>query len=515
MHKVIVRLCLVALFPLLGTSVPACVGTVGSATGADGGGNTAGPAAKGAGSATGNAGNAGNAGSTGSSGTTAVIAALGTPNVTVDSSTQYQTMDGFGFFGAQDDWWSDASNLWSTDWGNLVINDLGITIWRTEYYSEEANQDANWAKEKPVVQGLKAIADANNVPLKFIFTVWTPPSSMKCTVASVQAGQKPCTPNPDGLKNGGALDPSQYSAYAQWLVQGIKNYADAGVTLYAASPQNEPMFVESYNSCVYDVDATKLNSYAKMIEAVVPLVKKSYPNVKIFGTENMLALEGQPYFYSQYMDSAGWNDLDILAYHGYQDGVAPTAGSQLATYWSYVRTNWDAPHNKTTWMTETSGYTDGWSDTNGARDLAFAIYAALSYGQASAWVWWQGSELGGAPGQYTLMGGTQYLGKRYYVSKNFYRYIRPGAKMLKVTTSDPDLFAVAFSNPASGAFTIVAINTATSSKTLTLGGANLPATFNAFRTSATENCVSVGSVNNGSITLAADSVTTLVNGTYQ
>ena len=414
-----------------------------------------------------------------------------------------------------DDWWSSASNLYSDAWGKQVVNDLGITIWRNEYYSEEADQDANWAKQKPVVQGLKAVADAANVPLKFIFTVWSAPSSMKCTVASVQAGTKPCTANPDGLKNGGTLDPSKYAAYAQWLEAGVKNYADAGVSLYALSPQNEPMFVEAYNSCVYDIDATKLNSYAKMIEAVVPAVRKVYPDVKIFGTENMLELEGQPYFYSKYMDSAGWGNLDILAYHGYQDGVAPTAGSQLATYWNYVRTNWDTPHAKPAWMTETSGYTDNWSDSNGARALAFAIYAALNYGQASAWVWWQGSELGGAPGQYTLMGGTQYLGKRYYVSKNFYRYIRPGAKAVKLTTTDASLFLVAFTNPGSGAFTIVAINTASSDKTLTIAGAGVPQTFTAYRTSASENCVAAGSMANGAITLKADSVTTLVNGTTQ
>jgi O-glycosyl hydrolase len=385
-------------------------------------------------------------------------------------------------------------------------------MWRSEYYSEEPNQDANWAKQKPVVQGFKRIADANRVPLKFLLTVWTPPSSMKCTVDSVQAGQSPCTPNPDGLKNGGTLDPSKYTAYGQWLAQGIKNYADAGVNLYAISPQNEPMFVESYNSAVYDVDATKLNSYARMVAAVAPVVKQAYPNVKIFGTENMLELEGQQWFYSAMMPAAAWGALDVLAYHGYQDGVAPTASSQLATYWSYVRSNWDEPHAKPAWMTETSGYTDVWTDSNGPRALAFAIYSALAYGQASAWVWWQGSELGGAPGQYNLMQGTDTLSKRYYVSKSFYRFIRPGAQMLDVASADPALFVVAFAHPTMGSFTVVAINTATTDKRLALGGAGVPATFTAYRTSASEDCVTVGSVSNGSITLPADSVTTLVSG---
>jgi glucuronoarabinoxylan endo-1,4-beta-xylanase len=456
----------------------------------------------------------GSAGAVPSGGTTGTAGSVGTPNVTVDLATQYQTIEGFGFFGAQDNWWGNAGDMWSDDWGNLVINDLGITMWRSEYYSEEPKQDANWAKQKPVVQGFKRIADANRVPLKFLLTVWSPPSSMKCTTASVQAGQAPCTPNPDGLKNGGTLDPSEYAAFADWLAQGIKNYADVGVDLYGISPQNEPKFVETYNSCEYDVDPSKLNSYSRMIEAVAPLVKKAYPNVKIFGTENMLGLEGQQWFYFGSLDSAGWSKFDALAYHGYQDGVAPTAGSQLATYWVYVRDNWAIPHNKPSWMTETSGYTDVWGDAKGAKALGFAIYAALNYGQASAWVWWQGSELGGPPNEYGLMGGIENLSKRYFVSKSFYRFIRPGAQMVKVSTSDPDLFVVAFVHPTMNATTVVAINNASKDKPLVLGGSSIPSTYSAFRTSAAEDCVSVGSVTNGGITLKADSITTLVSGQY-
>jgi hypothetical protein len=60
--------------------------------------------------------------------------------------------------------------------------------------------------------------------------------------------------------------------------------------------------------------------------------------------------------------------------------------------------------------------------------------------------------------------------------------------------------------------TLVAINSATSDKSLVLGGSGIPSTFAAYRTSASEDCASVGNVTNGSITLKADSITTLVNG---
>ncbi len=498
------------LSSIAGTSAGGKAATGGSSLGGTSG--AGGKASTGGSSSLGGA--AGNAGkvSTGGSGVAGSAGSVGTPNVIIDRSKEFQTIDGFGFFGAQDVWWGASSDMWSDAWGTQVIKDLGITVWRSEYYSEESGQDANWAKQRPVVEGMKRIADANRVPLKFILTVWSPPSSMKCAVDSVQSGSTPCAVHSDGLKNGGTLDPAKYGAYAQWLAKGIDNYAAVGVDLYAISPQNEPMFVEPYNSCVYDIDPAKLNSYARMATAVSPALKQLHPNVKIFGTENMLELEGQEWFYSASMTSAAWTALDILAYHGYQDGVAPTAGSQLATYWTYVQKNWAKPRNKVSWMTETSGYTDTWAGTNGARSLGYAIYSALSYGQVSAWVWWQGSELGGAPGQYTLMGGTQYRGKRYYVSKNYYRYVRPGAKMLQASSTEPELFVVAFAHAAMQSFTVVAINTATTDKHLVLGGANVPSTFEAYRTSATEDCAPVGSVTNGSIILRADSITTLVNG---
>ena len=131
-------------------------------------------------------------------------------NVTVNKAERHQTIDGFGFFGAMNTWWSSPSSLWSDAWGDQVISDLGITIWRNEYYppSDQFNtQDADWNKQRPVVRGLKAKADQYGVDLKFIFTVWSPPSSMKVAVQNNvrQIG----TPHPFGTKQGGALDPTQ------------------------------------------------------------------------------------------------------------------------------------------------------------------------------------------------------------------------------------------------------------------------------------------------------------------
>jgi MYXO-CTERM domain-containing protein len=65
------------------------------------------------------------------------------------------------------------------------------------------------------------------------------------------------------------------------------------------------------------------------------------------------------------------------------------------------------------------------------------------------------------------------------------------------------------------AFTLVAINTGSASKTVTLSGSGLPADFQAFRTSSKEDAVELGTVAANAITLPASSITTFVNGSYR
>ena len=55
------------------------------------------------------------------------------------------------------------------------------------------------------------------------------------------------------------------------------------------------------------------------------------------------------------------------------------------------------------------------------------------------------------------------------VSKQFFRSIRPRAQRVDAKSSDAKVMAVAFPHPTIHAFTAVAINTSSSSKTLAPG----------------------------------------------
>ena len=443
-------------------------------------------------------------------------------NIIIDKSTKYQTIDGFGFFGANDVWWA-SQNLWNDAWGEKIINDLGITIWRNEWYPPSvtgANQDADWNKQKPVVTGLKAKADQYGVDLKYIVSVWSPPADMKWLCSFSWAGDESATRNAGSVstKNGGTLSPGKYSAYAEWMKSCVQSYKDAGINLYALSLQNEPLFVEPYNSCVYTT-----SWYCDLLNNVVPAIKATCPGVKIYGAENMLEMEGKnenyPWFYHKAIrdNPTAANNIDILAVHGYSDGVSASSGSELAKMWKNHMEQFSIPMNKPAWMTETSGYDDSWTGSGtipGALNLAMDIYSGLNYGNMQAWVWWQGSEASGIS-NYSLMSNNT-GGKKYYVSKHFFRYIRPGAVRVKSSSDDPDIFVTAFEHQGKGTNTIIIINNGSKLKSVSIQGVDLPAGYKIYlTTSGSDNCKESGTVNTGQdsrLDLPAKSIVTLQAG---
>src|SRR6185503_8316224 len=127
---------------------------------------------------------------------------------------------------------------------------------------------------------------------------------------------------------------------------------------------------------------------------------------------------------------------------------------------------------------------------------------------------WQGSENPGSSniGEFVLMNG-MVKGKKYYASKQFYRYIRPGAVRVGATSTNASVFVSAYQHSAQGTHTIVLANTSTSTQTVTVGGADLPTTFTVIRTSATDNAAEVGTYNTGTVlSLPARALVTLQAG---
>jgi O-glycosyl hydrolase len=157
-------------------------------------------------------------------------------------------------------------------------------------------------------------------------------------------------------------------------------------------------------------------------------------------------------------------------------------------------------------MTETSGYENSYA---GAIKLAKAMFTAIKYGNVSAWVFWSLS--GTTLDAYTLMSSSGEKSKRYHVSKNFYKYIRPGAIRADVTAPEgTNVYPLAFQHGTENSTTLVLINDATSGKPIRITGSGLPVQFNMYSTTADDNAKEMGLVNSADVLLLpANSVVTL------
>jgi O-glycosyl hydrolase len=426
--------------------------------------------------------------------------------VTIDDAVTYQTIEGFGGFGGMKQWWSSPP-FHDAAFVNLMVNDLGLTMVRiradgNDFEPSNDNSDPNvlnmsgfntttskFAQHFAYFRALKARADAEGEPLAFIGSFWTPPKWMKTN---------------NSLINGGHLKTSAYAEYGEYLIAFLTAMKqECGIDVYAVSPQNEPAFEEPYESCVYT--PTEMRDLVKVIG---PMIHAKFPDVKLFAAEDMLHnWSKNPFAGTLMADPQSRAQVHALAVHGYHDGVVPTPTSQAALLWGTAAHNC-AGVGKPLWMTETSGYASSWS---GAFDLGEAIYASLKYGKLAAWVWWTIAQTASDRENYRLtLNGVP--NKKYYVSKQYYRYVRPGAVMIGCESDDANVLACAFRHAADRTLTVVLLNTSTGSKSVSLSGEGLPA-CTAYRSSSSQNCANVGSVS-GSVILPASSITTLYGEGY-
>jgi len=189
--------------------------------------------------------------------------------------------------------------------------------------------------------------------------------------------------------------------------------------------------------------------------------------------------------------------ISTLAFHAYDvDGVG--ANTLDTTLMKNFYSQLTGRFGKTGWQTETSGYGSDWMLH--ARNML----VGLKYARPSAWVYWYLAD------DFISSDGNNVRTKFWYSSKNVFRYVRPGAVMLSVSSSDSSLLTVAFGHAANRTLTLVVLNNSGASATATVTCSQGPSSYRFYRTSATENCEDKGTVAaSGAITFPAGSVTTL------
>lgn len=181
---------------------------------------------------------------------TPVVSGEHTTVVTVDESQTYQEMDGFGAS------FTDSAaylinqvlddgqkaevmeKLFDPQTGiglSVLRNPMGASDYARDIYSyddmPEGESDPELSRfsvahdEADIIPLLKK-AVALNPDVKLMASPWSAPGWMK-TSGSMIAGQ---------------LEPEYYKAYADYFVRYIQAYADQELSIYAITPQNEPLY---------------------------------------------------------------------------------------------------------------------------------------------------------------------------------------------------------------------------------------------------------------------------------
>jgi glucuronoarabinoxylan endo-1,4-beta-xylanase len=439
-------------------------GGVSAAGGRTGAGGTS--AAGGTGPGTGGA----NGGSTGTFVGTKTPGTAQTGDITINPATAYQTMDGFGIA----DVWQGKSTSTAAQ--------------RTLFWDPEAGIGMTLLRigidENGKIMGDAAFVEAPEV-VKFGGRVWaapwSPPGSYK---------------DNNDMNNGGHLNTASYEAWATTLAAFPAYFKqNAGVDLWGLSAQNEPDFVASYRSCIFS--ASQMNAFIKVLG---PKLHALNPPVKLIAAEpdvwSHLWSNGDKYGAAIEGDATVNALVDVHATHDYGSNVQST-----------TRTSPPAKVSHPIWQTEAT-YTAG-AGIGPALDFDRCIYAAVTSGGASGWVyWWTPEFLNG--------GSTTSPPKRVYAMGNYSKFVRPGYVRVGITGAPSSAQIVPFMNPSDGTFAIVALNSGSSAVQVSffVSGAGWPSTVTPYVTSTASNLVAgtaiTAAAGRFSGSLEAQSVTTFV-----
>lgn len=369
----------------------------------------------------------------------------------VDLSQTRQTVRGFG--GASV-WLGQLSDAHMNTLFGTGPGTIGLSILRVRIAP-----DNNWNDE--LQNAKKAIARGGIV----MATPWTPPAAMKTNNNVV----------------GGKLKTTEYANYASYL-QGFANYMSTnGAGLYALSVQNEPDIQVTYESC--DWTATDLLNFARNNASAITtrvIMAESF-NFNKTKTDPILN------------DAQARANVDIVGGHIY--------GSGLSDY-PLARNN-----GKEVWMTEHLN-TD--TSLGGVIQTAKEMVDSMAIGNYNAYVWWYLKRF------YGPIDDNGVRTKRGCVMAQFARWVRPGYVRVNATYNPgTNVYVAAFKSGS--AIRIVAVNTGTSSvsQAFAISGGTVPATFQRYRTSGSEDLATIGTISpsGGAFTAAlpAQSITSFVS----
>lgn len=372
--------------------------------------------------------------------------------ITLDPTTTYQIMDGFGFCLTE----GSAEVISSLDVvrQTSLLNELfdkrtglGISVLRisigasdlssSSYSYNENSGDVNMTKFSlsgpdanylfPVLKKILAI----NPDIKILATPWSAPRWMKTVDSWI----------------GGSLKPEYYNAYANYFVKYLDAVKALGISVWAITPQNEPENPKNEPSMLMN-STEQLNFINNNLGPA--MAAAGYANVKIIAFDHNCDNTDYPTYVcnnSSYVDGS--------AFHLYIGDISAMTTVKNAT-------------NKSIYFTEQYTASTG----SFAGDLSWHIQNVI-VGGANNWAktiieWNLANDSGFNPhtdggcttckGAITVDNSTSYSRNvSYYIIGQISKFVKPGAVRLGTSNSVSGNISTAFKN-ADGTFVLLAFN---------------------------------------------------------
>lgn len=479
---------------------------------------------------------------------------------TIDESTTYQTMEGFG---ASACWWSQEVGGWDNidtimDLLYSKENGIGLNVYR---YNLGGGSNGDTHIGDPLRRAECFLTSTSNINNASTYN-WNADANAQAALASAQransdlkvtlfSNSAPVSLTTNGkayCSNGSSsnLSSSNYSAFATYVVNCAQHFIDEGYNVTTVSPINEPEWGwaadasgnTSQEGCHFsDSDARNFyNGY------MVPALKRSALNGKVdlsvwesgqlnhgsYWNSFINMLFSSDSTYSTYNANIR-NYVDSLDTHSYwcSESDRTTVANQLkqsefsaikkVRCTEYCQMTNDGNSGVYDIIQDEGGNTNGMTIEYGIA-LADIMYQDITILNAVEWDWWTACSTGVYPDGLVYINLNDHDAiqtcKRLWCMGNYSKFIEDGATRVAVSTQSgipSTVKQTAYVNP-DGSIVVVYINKGTSNVYTSFNDASYK-TFETYVTDASHDLdkyQSGQSVNGTAIAIPAQSVTTVV-----
>lgn len=394
-----------------------------------------------------------------------------TATVSLDGAITYQTLEGFGAAIA----WYHATltgHAKSAELYRILFAELGLDILRfRNTYGRSEFADA--VREKKILDA--ATASLGRRP-KLLMTSWSPPAALKANGVEKCNGESTCTLKQD-------VNGFLYDEFAQYWVDALTAYGNAGVAPDWVSIQNEPDFIPyGWEGCKFVATESSLYpGYGKALEVVSAKFSGLSTVPKLIGPE-VLGVHWKRM--ETYMPALNESLLWAAAHHLYERGTdeiwdwrSPGPDSYIPLMQSAKQAAGTLP------ILQTEFQTDEDNGIEGGFETAWLIHNSLVEEGVSGWLYWD-LVWDAGHGLVSLPDTSSYVIRdQYYSLRHYARFTDPGDVRIGATASNASVRASAFRSPDQRRITVVVLNTGVSEERVGLDwGPQIPSSVEVHRT---------------------------------